>query len=879
MKRLLLLVALGGLLAGVRAESRAIAIQWSGGLPEGRIVVDRGRLVSLRAEGGEARDSGEFRARAGGFRLEAVVEGSTAPDNSGAAVVSVRTKENPFSFFLRDARAAYPIYLPAYGVAVSEGSDRRSAVEIQKAIRARGLKSKLERIEAAPEASFERALGTSRESKVPTWLGLGRDVRIFEIGERVDSIRPRFHGSDVRIPEVNGAVGYEFLAGRGWGAADHITRRLDEGVLPVLQARIKEEEVVYELTLFVGLERTPLQAGNVRGTHYLVADGYGGGHMFTPAQQAEHDRLQPLEMNQDEETVLYVRVRAVNTGQVPRYAFFRSPAPRGRAAGVGMKDGLSAYGSGRVFAAVKLGGRPAPQAEMAVELEPGGRAVFEAYVPHRPVTAERGRALARAGFEEKLAECRTYWKGRLSGAAKMRVPEQRVDEMIRAGLLHLDLVQYGREPEGTLVPAIGVYTAIGSESSPIIQFMDSMGWHKEARRALEFFLDKQHEDGFIQNFGGYMLETGAALWSLGEHYRYTRDEAWARRVAPKVTRACEYLERWRARNLREELRGRGYGMLEGKTADPEDLFRSFMLNGYAYLGLQRASEMLERAAPAEAARWRRLASELKVDIRAALFENLAKSPVVPLANGMWTPTCAPWAEYRGPLSLYADGGAWYTHGSMVSRDSLLGPLYLVFQEVLDPGEPAARSLLEFHSDLMTENNTAFSQPYYSRHAAVHLRRGEVRPFLAAYYNTAAALADRETYTFWEHYYHVSPHKTHEEGWFLMDTRWMLYREQGDTLWLLSGIPSGWLASGRSIELEGVASYFGPLAVRVKAEAKEVRAVVECKEGRGLKTVVLRLPDAAGRRPVEVTGGEWDAGSGRVTVRGFRGRAEVRVRYE
>jgi hypothetical protein len=80
-------------------------------------------------------------------------------------------------------------------------------------------------------------------------------------------------------------------------------------------------------------------------------------------------------------------------------------------------------------------------------------------------------------------------------------------------------------------------------------------------------------------------------------------------------------------------------------------------------------------------------------------------------------------------------------------------------------------------------------------------------------------------------------------------------------------------------LEKVASYFGPLTVKVKAEAKEVRAEVECSEGRGLKTVVMRLPDAAGRRPVEVTGGEWDTAAGRVTVRGFRGKAVVRVRYE
>ena len=172
---------------------------------------------------------------------------------------------------------------------------------------------------------------------------------------------------------------------------------------------------------------------------------------------------------------------------------------------------------------------------------------------------------------------KTAWRRRAGtgkkswqSAAQIDLPEKRITEMIRAGLLHLDLVTYGREPEGTLVPTIGVYTAIGSESSPIIQFMDSMGWHDEARRALTYFLDKQHDDGFMQNFGGYMLETGAALWSMGEHYRYTRDDEWVKQIEPKLLKACDFMLKWRQRNMRDDLRGKGYGLMEGKVADPED---------------------------------------------------------------------------------------------------------------------------------------------------------------------------------------------------------------------------------------------------------------------------------------------------------------------
>ena len=49
--------------------------------------------------------------------------------------------------------------------------------------------------------------------------------------------------------------------------------------------------------------------------------------MFTKEQQAQYDRMLPEEMNLPEETVLYMRISAVNTSQVPRYAFFKNPAP------------------------------------------------------------------------------------------------------------------------------------------------------------------------------------------------------------------------------------------------------------------------------------------------------------------------------------------------------------------------------------------------------------------------------------------------------------------------------------------------------------------------------------------------------------------------
>ena len=876
-------LALAGALGA--AESRRIAVEWEAAPPAVEIQVTDGRLSAAKVARGKAEARGVGRFAASGeapLRLELEVTAEAVRYGPGAAIITLRTPTNPFSFFLRDVSRASPILLPAYGVAVTEASDARTYREIERATRARGLLTKLEQVEAEPEESFEKAAAATRRLSCQTWLGISRDMRIFNLSERLDWIEPRLHGYEVTLEETGQRpVRYQFLMGRGWGATESIQRRLERGVLPILEGTLTDEEIVYRLIAFAGLEASPLIADRLRGTHFLVADGHSRGHMFTKEQEAEFRSLLPEEMNQPEETVLYMRVTATNGGRVPRYAFFKNPYPAGGSAyRFENATGFARFESGRVFAVSKLNGRPLVQEEIAILLAPGEAVDIDVYIPHRPIPAERAERLRQAGFEQRRAECRRFWTAKLATAARIWVPEARIREMIQAGLLHLDLITYGREPVGTLTPTIGRYSAIGSESSPIVQFYDSMGWHSVARRALQYFLDKQREDGFIQNFGGYMLETGAALWNLGEHYRYTRDEDWVRRIAPKLIKACRYLQQWRRRNQREELRGRGWGMLDGKTADPEDPFRSFMLNGYAYLGLSRVAEMLRSVDPAEAEAWRREAEALRSDIRTAVAEAMARSPVVPLANGAWCPTLAPWPESRGPLMLFVDGGKWFTHGAMSSRDSLLGPIYLIFQEVLDPREPAAGFLLDFHNDLMTSRNVAFSQPYYSRHPLVHLRRGEVKAFLKAYYNTVASLADRETYTLWEHFFGASPHKTHEEAWFLMETRWMLYLENGPVLELLAGVPRAWLENGQRIELANVASYFGPLSLRVSSRLDEgrIEAVLECHSERPPAAVELRLPHPAGRRAISVSGGSYDPARERVRVEPFAGRAEVVLRF-
>jgi len=872
------------------AVQKQIAVAWKSGRPRGQIRVSDGRVAGIEIVNGRGNISGnQFSSTNDApLRLQLSLEGVNNRYSKNPTVVSVATEDHAFSFFMRDVDQRFPIFIPEYGVVVTSADDGRSFAQVASSIKKLAGRTRLQQINDEPQESFAAAASKVRWMRCHTWLGLSRNMRIFAIGEKLEWIEPRFHYFQALIPENDRKpYRYEFVMGRGWGPTENMERCLEENMLPILHGRSVDGDVAYELSTFVTREVGNLTAKTLQGTDFLLADGFAKQHMFTPFQQARFDSLLPGEMDSGEETVLFLRIAATNTASVPRYAFLRTIWPsKGLGEGNALAyqvegdTGFSVYESGRVFAISKLDSAPLQQEEAVILLQPGESTVLDVVLPHRPIPRERAQQLSKATFEQQKDECKAFWQSKLKKASTIELPEKRITQMIQAGLLHLDLITYGREPEGALAATIGDYPPIGSESSPIIQFMDSMGWHDVARRSLEYFLEKQHADGFMQNFNNYMLETGAVLWTIGEHYRYTHDDAWVNRIAPKVIKSCEFLQAWRQRNQREDLRGKGQGMLEGKTADPDDPYRSFMLNGYAYLGFSRVAEMFEKLNPAASAKWKAEAEGLKADIRDVFFTALESSPVLPLGDGRWCPTCPPWVESRGPLALHIDGSAWHTHGSMVARDSLLGPLYLVFQEILDASEQSVSFLLDFHSELMTDRNVVFSQPYYSRHPWIHLMRGESKAFLKAYYNTVASLADRETYTFWEHYFRASAHKTHEEAWFLMETRWMLYLEHGKTLHLLAGIPRDYMQDGKRIALKNVASHFGPLSLAVNSKTGDgsIEAQVECSSEWRPGRVELRMPHPAGLKVKKVHGGTYDPETERVTIEGFRGSAEVTLHF-
>ena len=518
--------------------------------------------------------------------------------------------------------------------------------------------------------------------RVPTWLGLSRDMRLFEVvyydelGGGVE-IMPRFHGDKLTLAETAGKeVRHAFCMGRGIGCVSQTTRRLEDGYLPILHSTTRDEDVVYSLTAFASLERSALTAATLRGTHFLVADGHGVGHMFTEAQQGEFDRLRGAEEQREEEVVLCVRAEAVNAGAVPRYAWFKSvrpnvwPEPEG-GVGVDGATGFSRLGaSGPVFCVTRLNGAPMPQSEVALLLQPGEKAVVEFFLPHQPLPTERAAALAEADFDKRHAECRAFWLKKLDSGAHISVPEPVVDEMVKAGLLHL---RPGRLRAGAgrpVAPTIGVYSPIGSESSPIIQFFDSMGWHdlarararllpgQAARRRLHPELRRLH----ARDRPG-ALDHGRAL------PLHARRRVGARDQGPSCSRRATTCSPGASGTSARSCAAAATACWTARWPTREDSFHSFMLNGFAYLGMQpRRRRCSAQVDPAESRRLARRGGG--VPRRTSARRSTRRWPArrsIPLGDGTWVPVaCRRGPEYRGPRGALRRAGQ-LVHARRVRR--------------------------------------------------------------------------------------------------------------------------------------------------------------------------------------------------------------------
>ncbi len=99
-----------------------LAILWNNGPAEGSRAAVFGRVAKMTLAAGKGTVRGErFTIKPGGAaRLEVEIEAEYLGPGHNATRLEVRTKQRPFTLMVRDVDRTTPMYIPAYGVAVTE---------------------------------------------------------------------------------------------------------------------------------------------------------------------------------------------------------------------------------------------------------------------------------------------------------------------------------------------------------------------------------------------------------------------------------------------------------------------------------------------------------------------------------------------------------------------------------------------------------------------------------------------------------------------------------------------------------------------------------------------------------------------------------------
>ncbi|MCS6831098.1 MAG: hypothetical protein NZ749_10715, partial [bacterium] len=787
---------------------------------EGKIYVYNGQIV----QDGQAKHETQWDGQTP-LRLR-VRYSRPSTLKSERTVLRFRFADSAFGVAVDDVLAHGAVYVPYVGLLVSRDANL-SIEQYQRKIA--GRKTVLERVRQLPEQTFAQAMQKTHhkvQNNGPMMLSLACDNRKF-IVERDGTVRK----GEIQIQPLYAD-----------GKAQWTQRRLHGGWLPVPVITWRDGAVVYRQTSFVA----PLDEHPVPGSN---------GWLY-------------------ERAACCVLIEAENTTAQPvgaQVELVIKPAPQ-----IGVaREGYQVMHGQTVSAVIQpahgswTGEAGENGLRFNVSLPPRERRSILIVLPAWEMSSDE--VLLALAAQEVLARAERYWQTVMNEAARIEIPDTDLLNVIRASQVHCLLAARNEESGKRVAAWIAsmAYGPLESEAHSVIRGMLLLGHREFARRALDFFVHRYHPAGYLTT-GYTLMGTGWHLWTLGEYVALTQDRVWLQQVAPAVQNVCRWIVRQRQKTMKRIPNGEPvpeYGLMPpGVMADWNAYAYYFTLNGYYYAGLYHAAHALASAGIAGAEELLQEAQRFRRDILRAYRNTQAQMPVVPLQNGTWVPGSPSQVHCPAPTAHLFPGEdanrSW-------AYDVEVGAHQLVPQGVIPPDSREVEWMMDYLEDVAflesgwfdypAEQNRkdwfnlgGFSkvQPFYTRNPEVYALRRDPKPFLRSYFNMLASLLNEETLWLWEHFNNTAAwNKTHETGYFLQSTRFMLAMEYGDELWLAPLIPGYWLKDGQTIRVENLPTRFGMVSYHIRSRVAQgiVEAEVTLPDASLPVTVHLRLPHPDGKR--------------------------------
>ena len=754
--------------------------------------------------------------------------------HSDRTVLRFRLPGSVFGVAVDDVLTHGAVYVPHAGLLVAR--DPNLTIDQYRRRIAR-RKTVLERVRQMPEQTFAQAMEKTHhpvQNNGPMMLSLACDNRKF-IVERDGTLRK----DETQIQPLYAN-----------GTAQWMGRHLHGGWLPVPVITWQDGAVVYRQTSFVApLDEEPI-AGSNRWLYRHAA--------------------------------CFVLVEAENTASQPAAAQVRfsvKPSAQIRTLPHGYQILHGQVVSASVHSAESGWRGEVAEGELrfSTSVPPCGLRSLLLVFPAWEMSPDA--ELSAMPAQEALVRTERYWQNVLSEATRVEIPDTSLLNVIRASQVHCLLAARSEEDAQRVAAWIAsmAYGPLESEAHSVIRGMLLLGHREFARRALEYFVHRYNPAGYLTT-GYTLMGTGWHLWTLGEYFALTRHTAWMQQVAPAVENVCRWIVRQRQKTMRRAPNGEPvheYGLLPpGVMADWNAYAYYFALNGYYYAGLHHAARALADIGVAGADELLQEAQQFRKDILRAYRQTQEQMPALPLQNGTWVPGSPSQVHCPAPTAHLFPGEdanrSW-------AYDVEVGAHQLVPQGVIPPDSRETEWIMDYLEDVAFLENGWFDypaernrmdwfnlggfskvQPFYTRNPEIYALRNDPKPFIRSYFNMLASLLNEETLWLWEHFNNAGAwNKTHETGYFLQATRFMLAMEHGDELWLAPLVPSYWLKDGQAIGVENLLTRFGAVSYHIRSHVVQgaVEADVTLPDLSEPVTVCLRLPHPDGKRirRVEVNG--------------------------
>jgi hypothetical protein len=703
-------------------------------------------------------------------------------------LVTLTNGTNEFTFRADDLKDG-ALYLPEYDAAILPEADHRDYSTVAKDVRQAGQKTVYERVAEMPEQTWKSAWNgmPPKKSRIPFVLGIdgGREkFRLENDGDISFRVSDRFieaiPGNDTaRLALEKSPITAQFgLPG------EPRERRIEDESIPICIATWERDGVQIVQTAFAtvlgGAKPDAAPPPDACAVAMLRFD-------FTNTTDKPQMANLPITILSDTNSE---RLRLDNEGLI-----WNGNSLRGQIVA-------------EIFRTVSIN-----PLDWSVLLEAHETKSVTIKLPYLPlIKRPEAAALVALDFDKERRATTDYWRRTLNQSTRLITPEPDLTDFYRASAGHL-LINCESDPESNRRFArvgsfrYGVYP---NESCMMVLDLDRRGYHQVAEECLDTWLHYQGSAGLPGDFastngilygaggyedGGYNQDQGWILWTLAQHYRFTRDDAWLLHAAPNIVAGADWI-------IRET----------GRTTNRLDFGK----------GLEGAAWALEQIHDPNAPRIRAAAQVFHKNLINNFLAASVLSPVVRLRDGTAVPQIPSYAQRRGRSF------GWI-------RETLEGAMHLIITRAIDPNSVQAKWILEdyednlFLSDQYGYQTDAFDKYWFGRGGMTmqacllldvdaYLYRDDVKQALRAMFNAIALNHFPDVHMNAEHAlpqmgdWLGDVYKSSDEanvcGWL----REIFVHEDGDALLIGQAVPRYWLEPGQTCGIKNTATYFGNTSI-------------------------------------------------------------------